>query len=92
MPGQGSTFWFTARLTKNAGSATPTAEPVDSVDAEARLRQAHRGERVLLVEDNDINQEVACELLRYVGLVVDVAGDGLEAIDAVARRPTDPTT
>mgnify|MGYP000449798764 CR=1 FL=1 len=36
------------------------------------MRQLH-GKRVLLVEDNVLNQEVACELLREVGLVVDLA-------------------
>jgi two-component system sensor histidine kinase/response regulator len=38
------------------------------------------GARVLLVEDNPINQEVACGLLEILGLTVDVAGDGEQAV------------
>jgi len=38
------------------------------------------GARVLLVEDNELNQEVACEILKEFGLLVDLAGNGAEAI------------
>jgi PAS domain S-box-containing protein len=44
------------------------------------LLAAIKGARVLLVEDNDLNQEVATELLRDVGFVVDVAGNGQIAL------------
>ena len=40
-----------------------------------------KGARVLLVEDNDLNQEIASELLREVGLVVDHSGNGAIALD-----------
>ncbi|MBF0134846.1 MAG: response regulator [Magnetococcales bacterium] len=43
------------------------------------------GARVLLVEDNSINQQVAGEILRMVGLQVDLAENGLEAVRKVAR-------
>jgi CheY-like chemotaxis protein len=43
-----------------------------------------RGARVLLVEDNDLNQEVALELLRDAGFVVDLAEDGQIALDKLA--------
>ena len=49
-------------------------------EAEAALRQ-RGGARVLLVEDNAINQEVACDLLTDVGIEVDVAEDGQVAVD-----------
>ena len=42
-----------------------------------------RGQRVLLVEDNEINQQVACELLQQAGLLVTVAGNGDEALKAL---------
>jgi CheY-like chemotaxis protein len=42
-----------------------------------------RGAKVLLVEDNELNQEVATELLRAAGLVVDVAENGQIAVDMV---------
>lgn len=43
--------------------------------------------RVLLVEDNEINQEIACELLKMAHVDVDVASNGQEAIEAVERTP-----
>ncbi|MFM8330827.1 MAG: response regulator, partial [Candidatus Methylumidiphilus sp.] len=76
--GQGSTFWFTARLGRGHG-AMPMA-PVRALDAEAELRRHHAGRRVLLAEDNPINREVALELLHAVGLAVDTAADGQEAV------------
>ncbi len=54
----------------------------------ARIRQQLTGKRVLLVEDNDLNQELAAALLRQVGLVVTVAGDGRQALTAMEREPT----
>jgi len=50
------------------------------IDALARIR----GASVLLVEDNEINQQVATELLEQAGLVVTIACNGLEAVAAVA--------
>ncbi len=41
------------------------------------------GARVLLVEDNEINQQIAVELMENVGLVVDVANNGLQAVHAL---------
>ncbi|MFO1219335.1 MAG: PAS domain-containing protein [Burkholderiaceae bacterium] len=78
-PGQGSEFWFSARLQRGA-STRPDAAPDAHDDAERALRRAHAGARLLLVEDNPVNQEVATELLRSVGLAVDVAADGSEAL------------
>ena len=46
-----------------------------------------RGSRILLVEDNDLNQEVAIELLRDAGFIVDLAENGLVALNKV--RETD---
>ncbi len=55
--------------------------------AEARLRACHAGVQILLAEDNPINQEVAVELLRTVGLVVDVAMDGRAAVEMAQAKP-----
>jgi two-component system, sensor histidine kinase and response regulator len=41
----------------------------------------------LLVEDNELNQEVAVELLQDAGFVVDVAGDGRQALDKLQQQP-----
>jgi signal transduction histidine kinase/CheY-like chemotaxis protein/HPt (histidine-containing phosphotransfer) domain-containing protein len=55
--------------------------------AEAQLRRLQAGRRVLLVEDNPVNQEVALELLRSVGLVVEPASDGAQGVElAVSGR------
>lgn len=59
-------------------------EPPAEGAAEKRLRAAFAGSRVLLAEDNPVNQEVALELLREAGLAIDLAADGSEAV-ALAR-------
>jgi signal transduction histidine kinase/ActR/RegA family two-component response regulator len=82
-PGQGSTFWFTVRLGK-ASTAVPPAPTFTQDSAETRLQSQFAGSRVLLAEDEPINQEVSRGLLEDVGLVVDLAADGAEAL-ALAR-------
>ncbi len=78
--GVGSTFWFSARLRRGFGTVSGDSA-VSATDARARLRQYHRGNRVLLVEDNPINCEVAQEMLGSLDLTVDVAVDGREAVE-----------
>ena len=82
-PGQGSTFWFTARLRRSELG-------VDELpDAPSRgklnLQTMPVGARILLAEDNKINQEVAVELLSEVGLKVEVANDGFEALEKARK-------
>ncbi len=79
VPGRGSTFWFTARLRPGRG-VMPRADLEPPREAETELRRLHGGARVLLVEDNPINREVALELLHGAGLAADTAGDGREAV------------
>ena len=79
-PGVGSTFWFIVRLQRGHG-IMPSAPPHATIDAESQLRQLHTGTRLLLAEDNAINCEVALELLHGVGLAVDIAVDGREALE-----------
>jgi CheY-like chemotaxis protein len=47
------------------------------------------GYRLLLAEDNLLNQEVACELLRDMGFEVDLAEDGVIAVERAAQQPYD---
>ncbi|MEZ4220320.1 MAG: ATP-binding protein [Polyangiaceae bacterium] len=81
-PDVGSRFWFTARVKRVAGAAL-AAGPSFIERPEVVLRRRYRGMRVLLVEDNLINQEVARELLERVGLRVDMADNGQVALERV---------
>jgi two-component system sensor histidine kinase/response regulator len=51
---------------------------------------AIKGARILLVEDNDLNQEVASEILRDAGFIVDIADNGQIALDQVAQNIETP--
>jgi two-component system, sensor histidine kinase and response regulator len=83
--GQGSTFWFSARLGIAGGQQLEPPAPAHEPAVDARFAHV-RGARVLLVEDNDINQLVARELLEDIGLVVDIADDGQAALEMVRRQ------
>jgi signal transduction histidine kinase/CheY-like chemotaxis protein len=90
-PGQGSTFWFSARLRKDVVVHHATDAwvqmPLDS--AESRLLREYSGRRILLVEDDLFNREVALELLNELGLFIDVAEDGEQAVSCFERQPCD---
>lgn len=79
----GSSFWFTSRLKKSV--ETHDAPAPSPVNAEAVLRKQHGGTRILLVEDEPINREIARMLLDAVGMEVSEAADGEEAV-ALARK------
>ena len=53
------------------------------------MRESHAGTRILLVEDDLINQEIASVLLREAGMRVDVAGDGAQAVELARGRTYD---
>jgi CheY-like chemotaxis protein len=86
-PDVGSTFWFTARLQRGHDATHMEAEA--TVDAAAELAKSRAGSRILLAEDNEINQEVAIEILRAVGLSIEIANDGREAVDMAATHDYD---
>ncbi len=67
------------------GPALPARVHPQSSTLEAQLLPLG-GARILLVEDNEINQQVACELLHSVGMEVDVAEHGQIAVQRVAAR------
>lgn len=83
--GRGSTFWFTVFLLRGQGGQ-PAAQAAGTTNNQQRLRAEHGGSaRLLLVEDNFVNREVAMEQLGNFGLLVETAEDGLEAV-AKARQ------
>ncbi len=77
-PGHGSTFWFTACLKRC--NDLQMKEAHNLITPETQIRQ---GARILLVEDNEINLEIACMLLENIGLSVDIAHHGGEAVSMV---------
>jgi len=84
--GGGSRFWFALTLASADESARdegPTGDPV------AATPGAGRGRRVLLVEDIEVNQIIAIQMLRAAGYHVQVAGNGAEAVEAVTKQDWD---
>ena len=67
------------------GRARATARQEEEIEAAHQLRGAH----VLLVEDNEINQEVALELLANTGVTAVVANNGQEALETLRTQPVD---
>jgi len=87
--GAGSTFWFSVPLQRGHG-IMPQPSDTPPPDTEARLRALHGGKaQLLMAEDNAINREVALELLHGVGLSVDTAADGLEALEKAQQHAYD---
>jgi signal transduction histidine kinase/ActR/RegA family two-component response regulator len=84
-PGQGSTFWFTVRLGKSTDAVLP-APTFTGKTADERLLDEYAGTRILLAEDEPINQEVSRGLLEDAGLVVDLAEDGLQALELAKQN------
>ncbi|MBS0345692.1 MAG: response regulator [Proteobacteria bacterium] len=90
-PGVGSTFWLTARFRRAVAPAVAIAEhPLgDSLPADVILRRDHAGARILLVEDEPLNQEVARFFLDECGLRTTAVGDGAEAVARIAVEDFD---
>ena len=86
--GQGSRFWFTAWLERGQ-EILPITASQSGGNAEARLRTHHAGSRILLVEDNPINCEVAVALLSGAYMAVDIALDGSQAVSMIANKVYD---
>ncbi len=83
LEGAGSTFYFTARF---GLPATAAGEAVGPTDAPAAAHaDAPRHLRVLLAEDNRVNQRLAMRMLEKRGCTVVVADNGAEAVAAVAQ-------
>jgi PAS domain S-box-containing protein len=86
--GAGSTFWFTARLTCGR-SAEAMAHAVSPKVSEQALKREFLNRRILIAEDEPINQEVMIELLSDFAQIMDVANDGLEALELASTHHYD---
>jgi PAS domain S-box-containing protein len=82
-PGRGSTFRFTVSLAVAAVAA------VSSPTSQGPIRPSKRPLRILLAEDNAVNQFIASRLLERMGHHVDVVADGRQAVTAVERSDYD---
>jgi signal transduction histidine kinase/CheY-like chemotaxis protein len=88
-PGAGSTFWFTiaadegdpANLSEDLGDGAP----LPPLPAEMSGRHL----RILVAEDNHVNQKVIAALLKPLGCELDFVGSGIEAVAAVQRNRYD---
>ena len=81
-PGEGSTFSFTAEF--NISQGVSSFKENDTI----RFRPIGSmvGAKILLVEDNKMNQQVATEILKAEGMIVDVASNGKEALGILATN------
>lgn len=90
IPGQGSTFWFTVRLKKDAvlapTASVAAASGAGGASAEQALQQRHAGKCILVVDDEPFNREIAQLTLEDAGLEVDFAEDGAIAVAKAGQR------
>ena len=81
-PGEGTSFRFTVVVGRAQEPVTLRAAALPMVSAGSQLK-------VLVAEDNPVNQKVVLMLLKRLGIIADLAADGAQAIAAVLERPYD---
>ncbi len=89
VPGAGSTFYFVVPLGRAVGRPSRTLDrgalPRESVAVSERMK----GLRILVTEDNKINQLVVKDYLEKAGVVITLAENGREAVDLARQNPFD---
>ena len=83
--GKGTTFWFTIKYEEYIGKANDnkTTSTIETLGVKLT------GCRVLVAEDNPVNQKVAIGMLERLGICADIAVDGKQAIDALSKSQYD---
>ncbi|MES2694859.1 MAG: response regulator, partial [Verrucomicrobiota bacterium] len=86
--GRGSCFRFTltARTASAAPAPTASADGIELLDATFAARHPAR---ILIAEDNPVNQKVLDRMLQKLGYTTEIAGNGREALAALHARPFD---
>jgi PAS domain S-box-containing protein len=87
--GRGSIFTFTAVCTVPSAGVAPEADESAAVFADPVPFVGNVSGRVLVAEDNQVNRKFIARLLQRRGYTVGLAGDGREALGALAREPWD---
>jgi PAS domain S-box-containing protein len=89
-PGHGSTFWFEIPVQPLQNERPPSSERPQSEEAPTAPRSACLpGRRVLLAEDNHVNQMYAREILRHAGIECRTVENGYEVLSALESDPVD---
>jgi CheY-like chemotaxis protein len=79
-PGEGSEFHFTAQFGTVGASAAPEKSKENSAG------DTFAGKKVLIAEDNEINQQLAAELFAAAGVAIDIAANGQEALEMLSAN------
>ncbi len=87
--GHGTTFTVTLKVRK-----ADTCQQVEAIDQESEQQERpqsydYSGKRILLVEDNELNREIATAMLSVTGMEIDTAEDGVEAVNIINEAPED---
>jgi two-component system, sensor histidine kinase and response regulator len=87
--GKGTTFFFSASVSKSVSDELTPSDEVDKVSNVAVAAAFYRGKQVLIAEDNAVNRAILDRLVTRLGCEVTVAVDGVEAVELATRQEFD---
>ncbi len=84
--GKGSTFIIELplKLWEGRGEQDSSEEILTEWEILEKSKEVVQGKRILLAEDNELNQEIAVDILTEAGFLVDTVNDGKEAVETIA--------